>query len=183
MQSILRSMILDVLFPQERIVLEDVLPLVKPRAVGAATALLPYRNRRVQQLIKRTKFGNSKESARVLGAVLKQHLDGLNLPGLVIVPIPLHPIRRMLRGYNQVERIALYTGYPISKALKRVKYTKPQARQDRVHRKDLVGAFILTEPCTGTIVLLDDVVTTGRTFEGALAAMPDMSVYPLALAH
>lgn len=183
MQSILRSMILDVLFPQEQVALGAVLPLVKPRMVGSITALLPYRNRLVQKLIKRTKFGNSKESARILGDIVKQHLDALNLPGVVIVPIPLHPIRRMMRGYNQVEHIASYTGYPISKALKRVKYTKPQARQDHAHRKDLAGAFILTEPCIGTIVLLDDVVTTGRTFEGALAAMHDLSVYPLALAH
>jgi len=121
-------MIFDILFPQQHIELNEVLLHVSPRSINGVTALLPYRNRIIQKLIKRTKFGNSKESARILGAVLKQHLDSLHIPDLVIVPIPLHPIRRMVRGYNQVERIARSSGYPVVNALKRTKYTKAQAR-------------------------------------------------------
>lgn len=176
-------MIFDVVFPQQKIGIVDILPLVNPRSIESVTALLPYRNPLVQKLIKRTKFGNSRESAQILGAILKEHLDSLNIPDLVIVPIPLHPVRRMLRGYNQVERVASYTGYPIAHALKRIKYTKPQARLDHTRRQDLGGAFLLSQTPSGTIVLLDDVVTTGQTLEGALAAMGDIAVYPLALAH
>lgn len=176
-------MIFDVLFPQQKIAVNDILPLSNPRSIAGVTALLPYRNRLVQKLIKRTKFGNSRESAHVLGVVLKQHLDSLNIPDLVVVPVPLHPIRKMLRGYNQVERVAVCTGYPVVHALKRVKYTKPQARLDHAHRQSLHGAFMLTEPVSGTVVLLDDVVTTGQTFEGALKALGDVPVYSLALAH
>lgn len=176
-------MIFDVLFPQQKITITDILPLINLRVVEGVTALLPYRNRLVQRLIKRTKFGNSQESAQVLGDMLKRHLDSLNIPDLVIVPVPLHPIRKMLRGYNQVERVAKYTGYPVVPALVRVQYTKPQARLDHAHRQSLSDAFVLTKSVSGTVVLLDDVVTTGQTFKGALSAMGDVPVYPLALAH
>lgn len=175
-------MIARFLFPQQTISLNELVPLVRVRSVGGIQALLPYRHPTVRTLIKRTKFGNSRESAEILGAILKQYLDTLGSPDIVIVPIPLHPLRRLVRGYNQVERIARKSGYPVACVLRRTRYSTPQAKKKKEDRSTLTGAFRVESALSGTVIVLDDVVTTGNTMKAACAAFA-CPVHPLALAH
>jgi len=99
-------------------------------------------------------------------------------PGIdVIVPVPLFPMRKRVRGYNQSELLAREvsrsTGIAVeSKSLVRARATPPQARQVGYHARlaNIEDAFAPgTRKVQGSNVLLvDDVMTTGATL-GACA--------------
>jgi ComF family protein len=91
----------------------------------------------------------------------------------VIVPVPLHPRKKKIRGYNQAELFAQGLSRtmqrPVLKALKRVVFTQTQTKMTRAERQVNVSrAFDLSG---GTnlegkhVLLVDDVVTTGATLE------------------
>lgn len=90
-----------------------------------------------------------------------------------IIPIPLHPSRKRMRGYNQAEILASalsdLTGIPVRKdVLLRIKKTKPQKQLDSMERRsNLEGAFAVKKewtPCRN-VLLIDDIYTTGSTVE------------------
>jgi len=113
-----------------------------------------------------------------------------------VVPVPLHPKRLKTRGFNQ----ATIIGRAVSKALRlpldevslvRVSSTeKYRAALDRKGRKDTVaGAFVVNHPrliANETILLVDDVFTTGATVSAcaeALIAAGANTVFVLTLAR
>lgn len=87
----------------------------------------------------------------------------------LIVPVPMHPFRRMLRGYNQAEKLgkslSRRLGLPLSKALKRVRLTRSQVSlSTHERRQNLKNAFRVAGQVKGeNILLVDDVRTTGST--------------------
>ena len=98
-------------------------------------------------------------------ALSEQHWD-------FIVPVPLHPLKRREREFNQAERLANHlsaaTGIPLNTGLlRRVSPTMTQTRLTREQRaENMRGAFAVTghSGLDGErIVLVDDVFTTGAT--------------------
>ena len=89
-----------------------------------------------------------------------------------IVPVPLHPNRQRERGYNQsallAKELSKKTGVPVREDLLiRVKDTPMQSHATKAEReKNVKNAFRASENCAGmTIVLVDDVRTTGSTLK------------------
>ena len=88
-----------------------------------------------------------------------------------IVYVPMHFWRRWLRGMDHAELLAREVSQildiPVLPALVRARRTPQQARLDKEHRaKNLMGAFRLKEDVrTKSILLIDDVFTTGATCE------------------
>lgn len=89
---------------------------------------------------------------------------------VALVPIPLHESRLAWRGFNVAEDIAhalsKTSNLPVVNALKRTRSTLPQAetssRQER--KENIEGAFSALRPCSyKTVILVDDVITTGYT--------------------
>jgi len=87
-----------------------------------------------------------------------------------LCPVPLHPAREQMRGYNQSHLLADELGrhwdLPVETGLlQRVINTTPQMRLPADERKKNVrGAFTAAGPVQGrTIGLVDDVFTTGST--------------------
>ena len=88
-----------------------------------------------------------------------------------IVYVPMTDTAKRKRGYNQSELLANAlsekTGVPVFNGLKKVKETKRQATLSRVERlKNLNQAFRITnkrELKDKTVVIVDDVTTTGST--------------------
>lgn len=113
----------------------------------------------------------------------------------VVVPIPLARGRRRARGYNQAEiaahEIARHLNVPAEVTwLRRIRETPPQAGLTAAARAtNLRDAFVAPDadsPAPGSVLLVDDVTTTGATFEAAARALRAAGVrrvYALALAR
>ena len=92
----------------------------------------------------------------------------------LIIPVPLHRSRLRLRGFNQAvllgRVISQHLSLPMqTDVLVRTRPTEPQIDLSAAKRRvNVKGAFAIDKPCrvTGkTILLLDDVMTTGSTLD------------------
>jgi ComF family protein len=131
----------------------------------------------MRAIIQAFKYRGHQTLAVPLAARLADHphlrLEAVDL----IVPVPLHPWRRLTRGFNQAERIARHLGLPVAHVLVRRQWTTSQAGLDAEARsRNVRGAFTIAPRATGTgrrslrgrlakarVLLVDDVVTTGAT--------------------
>ena len=132
--------------------------------------------------------------ARVWASRIAERLKTI-APGLVI-PVPLHWTRRWRRGFNQSEILARCLAKELAvpcrpRALKRLRATPHQtaqasgaARQENVkHAFELQSGVDLAGQ---TVLLVDDVLTTGSTAsEAARALKPQKpkAIYVAVLAH
>lgn len=101
-----------------------------------------------------------------------------------IIPIPLHRIKKDMRTYNQAERIA----YELSNVLeipmnidllKRAVFTETQTKLDQEGRKEnMKGAFklIAKKEIPLSVILIDDVFTTGATTSEAANTLKEAGV-------
>lgn len=135
---------------------------------------------------------------RAAGDRLGRMLADLAPPGVVCgvdaaVPVPMHPTRLAARGYNQAELLARplarALGVPcLAGAVSRLHQDSPQAGLDAAARRANVrGAFRARGPVpSGTILLVDDVFSTGATADACARALLDggaRSVLVLTLAR
>lgn len=130
----------------------------------------------VDQAVYAFKYQNRRIYGKTFGAELaEQYGKYLRKKEIdVIMPVPLHKKRRKNRGYNQAEILAnelgKRTGIPVDgKSLKRIKETSPQKKlNDKGRKQNIKGAFAVDGNVTGkTIVLVDDIYTTGSTLDEA----------------
>ena len=115
------------------------------------------------------KYGGRRSVARRLGLLMREHGSDVLSGGDVVVPVPLHPLRRFSRGFNQADELARYLGLPVSPALRRTRHTGSQADLPAASRHANVrGAFAMARNADirgRCVVLVDDVSTTGATLE------------------
>ena len=117
-------------------------------------------------------------SARKNGAVGSE-LSLLPKP-LYFVPVPLHRARFRERGYNQAEKIAaalaVCVGGRVCKWLRRKTFVVSQTKLSKEAReRNVADAFECAlpkeVPVRGTVIVVDDVFTTGATTGACLAAL------------
>ena len=98
----------------------------------------------------------------------------------ILVPVPLHWWRELRRGYNQSERLgqslSLLCGKKLVRgAIVRSRRTKSQTRLNIEQRKaNVAGAFLVKIPSLvagRSILLVDDVMTTGTTLSECAVAL------------
>lgn len=143
---------------------------------------LDYHQNLTQNLIKNFKYQYLQILQAPLTKILAKKIEQLNLnKDFIITNVPLHPKKRKKRGFDQTEILAknLSTkiNAPYYPLLKRCKNTKPQAQLERIERLDnLQEAFVAKEIDQNlvqnkTIILIDDVATTGTTLNEAAKAL------------
>jgi ComF family protein len=99
--------------------------------------------------------------------------------GAWVVPIPLHWRRRFSRGYNQAEALAIGVGralsLPVKPVLRRVVATPKLAQASRTERARLMKQAFEPRSIRGlkgqTVLLVDDILTTGATSGAAARAL------------
>lgn len=142
---------------------------------SAAAALFYYNEESgYDNITKEIKYHRNFSTGKMFGSLLGQRLAESPLYQDVdaVVPVPLHPLRRWSRGYNQAEVIARAVaaelpGKPrVEALLKRCRRTRSQTRLEWEDKASNVsGAFSLR--CgVGKyrhLLLVDDVFTSGST--------------------
>ncbi len=131
----------------------------------------------IAEVIHKLKYEDRPNLARPLAELVWERTAMIGR-GVWLVPVPLHPERLAERGYNQAALLAghlarLSGARSVPTGLSRARPTEQQARLGRAERAENVrGAFRPRRPLAGrSVVLVDDVVTTGATAEAALAAL------------
>jgi ComF family protein len=98
-----------------------------------------------------------------------------------VVPVPLHPAKRRSRGFNQAEDLAAHVGLPVVRALRRIRHTETQTGLDATARvANVSGAFRTVGNASAllgaTVLLIDDVRTTGATLEACASTLRESGV-------
>jgi len=142
----------------------------------------------LQQLIHKLKYGGMTRIGVLVGEEIAAGIAGHRGDGnAVIVPVPLHRAKRRERGYNQSyfigRGISRELGVPVREwALRREIYTRSQTTLDIIERaKNVEGAFRVPSRSVDalrgkTVLLVDDVITTGATIRACAAALREANV-------
>lgn len=149
-------------------------PRVKQRPWLGAASVFEYRDQ-AREMIHDFKFHDRPELARPLGELGAEVVTTLHFEPDLVVPVPLHWIRRLRRGYNQSglfgREVARRLGIKEYSALRRVRHGRRQAALKQAARwRNPQNAFKLRNPemVRGKrILLVDDVFTTGATLDAA----------------
>jgi ComF family protein len=137
---------------------------------------------KVQNLMHELKYNNNPQTGYRLGElygnILVKH-EAWIMPD-IIVPVPLHKKKLKKRGYNQSEFIAAGLAASLKIPMEtgllfRQSETETQTRKSRYNRyENMRDAFAVNdaEKFSGThVLLMDDVITTGATFEACAQAL------------
>jgi ComF family protein len=149
----------------------------------------------LKEAIHKFKFDGRKALSPYLGRFLVSYLQYGDIPVKeieLIIPIPLSGQREKQRGYNQskllAEEISGHYSIPLDSAsLKKIKDVAPQFDLSRKERlRNVRGAFHSSSLAGKSVLIIDDIYTTGATAReasSALKAAGAKSVYVLTLAR
>lgn len=139
----------------------------------------------IQQLMHHIKYFGKKKLAFDLGSMFSNQIPDSVFEGMdAIIPVPLHWYRKHRRGYNQSEWLArgiqLHRSIPLfTNVLIRKRYTRTQTKMVKEERgKNISGAFsVKPNKCPmikdKSLLLIDDVITTGSTTGACTKALLD----------
>ena len=136
------------------------------------TAVWYYKENARRSLL-RYKFYYHRSFAKAFGRFLAMKLQREGFDDFdVMTWVPVAPLRRLRRGFDQVEELAYAVGRELHvdpvKTLVKIRNTPPQSgiRGAAKRRANVLGAYRVTDPALirgKKILLLDDVITTGAT--------------------
>jgi ComF family protein len=153
------------------------------------------RGSRIRNLIHKLKYTGIKEIGYELGRIYAVPLkaSGFTAGIDMIIPVPLHPSKKRIRGFNQSECISTgisdVTGLPVdTDSLIRIVLSATQTNRSRYERwTNVEGIFRVADAGAirgKHILLVDDVITTGSTIESCvneLLKVEDVKVSVIAI--
>jgi ComF family protein len=151
--------------------------LARPPRIARTRAAVAYDDLS-RSLAIRLKYGRKIAIARTMA----RYMAPLVSPGadLILVPVPLHRTRLWQRGFNQSALVSREIGRRLGiasdpLALRRIRRTPPlKGMSPLQRRKTVASAFRVRDKAAvagRTVVLVDDVLTTGSTAEACARAL------------
>lgn len=137
----------------------------------------------VQRLIHQMKYRGKRDLGLQLGRWFGQELAELNetpMKADLLIPVPIHPLRRQQRGYNQSEWIADGLAQSMGivsrpDVMQRTQFISSQTRKNRIERwQNVANVFEVTKPTAVQgqhVAIVDDVLTTGATLEACVTQL------------
>jgi competence protein ComFC len=165
--------------------------------ISGFTSLYVFeKDKELQRIIHSIKYENNFRIGETLGKLLGDKLlndlpvDNLDL----IIPVPLHMLKKSERGYNQSYYISRGVNRKLKLVLdkgsvKRIKYTETQTSMKiREREKNISGAFkvkTVNNIAGKNILIIDDVITSGNTVSELGRTLKDIgagTIYAASLA-
>ena len=148
----------------------------------------------IRDAIHRLKYKGERASAGLLAGLMVEYLKRNPVAVDALVPAPLHPRRLRNRGYNQSALLSREIGKSLALPVRedllvRVRNPRPQvdARSQQERRENVADNFDSPAEATGlSVLLIDDVATTGSTLSECAQALKDsgaVRVHALTLAR
>ena len=144
----------------------------KPSFVARWTGMWYYKDN-VRGSILRYKFSNKRSYASAYARALAMKLQNDDFDRFdVLTWVPVSPLRRLSRGYDQVALLAKFLGQELQvtpiRTLRKIRNTPPQSGIPNASRRraNVLGAYraVHTPLFAGKkVLLLDDILTTGAT--------------------
>lgn len=138
-------------------------------------------DKNLQKLIRGIKYHNQKELAYFQAKFMYDYWQKVQnkAESYQIIPVPLFKTREKQRKYNHMvlvgEEFCKLTGHELNlNLIERIKDTKPQYRLNKTQRmENLANAFKINtkDGVKSKILLIDDICTTGATFENIIAEL------------
>ena len=167
-----------------------------PTLYQGSVFLFAYHDQHIQQLIRSNKYHGNRPAAKQLARYVDAYLRSYSGQDLTIVPIPSSRRRWRDRGYFHLRTILKYSAHHKNvraDLMYKHRHTAPQTQVTKQQRlQQQAGTFRCdtkqVQALTGTVVLFDDVLTTGATMAAARATLaphlsPGVTLICLALAH
>ena len=143
--------------------------------ISGFTSLYVFeKDKELQRIIHSMKYGNNfrigETLGKLLGDKLLNEIQTRNLD--LIIPVPLHHLKKSERGYNQSFYISKGVNRKLKlvldkRSVKRIKYTETQTSMNiREREKNISGAFkvkSINNISGKNILIIDDVITSGNT--------------------
>ncbi|CAM3428030.1 ComF family protein [Deinococcus deserti] len=136
----------------------------------------------LRRSVRALKYSGARDLAGILGGALARGVPP-EWRVEAVIPVPLHVSRQRERGFNQSELLACRLAHELGavcvpKALMRGRQGLSQARQQGAQRQNLHGHFQadLRNLPSGPVLLLDDVLTSGRTLLACRDALQEAGV-------
>ena len=151
--------------------------LARPPRIERTRAAVAY-DELSRGLAIRLKYGRKVALARTMAHYMAPLVS--RSTDAILVPVPLHRTRLWSRGFNQSALVARELGRRLNlrsapMALRRIRRTPPLRGMSPIQRRQTVaGAFRIAdrEAIAGkTVILIDDVLTTGSTAEACARAL------------
>lgn len=192
----------NIKLPRSNYHLDEVNPMIqifwgRVEVLHASSFFFFYKGSPYQSLLHKLKYDGKKNIGIRMGRLLAAELmESAFSQTEIIIPVPLHPKKQKKRGYNQSEMIAkgineLFGLELNTQVLLRKGNAGSQTNKNRYDRfLNIRDQFCVekSEKIRGkSILLIDDVVTTGSTLEACAqllldAGSKDISILTLAIA-
>lgn len=148
----------------------------KPQFLDSFAAVWYYEGS-VRKSLLRFKFRGARSYAGCYGRHLAMVLSKTDPESYDLLTwVPVSRLRKLRRGYDQVELIAIAAGRELGMepvpTLKKIRHNRPQSRiaDASARRANVLGVYRVTDPqiLSGKrVLLLDDILTTGATMSEA----------------
>ena len=134
------------------------------------TSLYTY-NEAMREYLHQYKFLQDVALAGIFAQELRRHVKG----NATIVPIPMHPEKRIQRTFAHVDELLKSAGIPFTHLLEKTG-TELMGEKSKAERLAMAPLFTRKPGTTvqsGTYIVIDDIYTTGTTLRHAAAVLKE----------